>query len=97
MTLQTSVLGSLPRSIGVLNQFRDYDNVYRNPTALALLEQEAKEMILKQENLGLDIGKRRRDPCWTTYWDQHVGQAYRVWERPGAHGGEPHMAQISYG
>ena len=55
MTLQTSVLGSLPRSIEVLNQFRDYDNVYRNPTALAVLEEEAREIILKQENLAMAI------------------------------------------
>ena len=121
MTLQTSVLGSLPRSVQVLNQFRDYDNVYRNPTSLAVLEEEAKEIILKQESLLLDIvndGEIQRSGYFSVfydcfdgymptginvptllddgrYWDHHVGRAYRVWERPSAHGANP--AWLKYG
>ena len=121
MTLQTSVLGSLPRSNEVLNQFRDYDNVFRNPTSLAVLEEEARGNILKQESLGLDIvndGETQRSGYFSVfydcfdgymptginvptllddgrYWDHHVGQAYRVWERPSAHGLNP--AWLKYG
>ena len=72
MTLQTSVLGSLPRSDEVLNQFRDYENVYRNPRALAVLEEEAKEIVLKQESLGLDIvndGEIQRSGYFSVFYD----------------------------
>ncbi len=72
MTLQTSVLGSLPRSVQVLNQFRDYDNVYRNPTALAVLEEGAREIILKQESLLLDIvndGEIQRSGYFSVFYD----------------------------
>ena len=44
MAILTSVLGSLPRSSEVLNQFNDYENVYENPAALAVFEAAAKEM-----------------------------------------------------
>jgi 5-methyltetrahydropteroyltriglutamate--homocysteine methyltransferase len=76
MALLTSALGSLPRSDEVLNQFTDYDNLYNNPTALTVLEDYAKELILKQERIGLDIvndGEVQRSGYFSVFYDSFDG------------------------
>ena len=76
MTLLTSVLGSLPRSEKVLNQFRHYEQVYQNPAVLAILEEEATQIILTQERLGLDIvndGEIQRSGYFSAFYDSFEG------------------------
>jgi 5-methyltetrahydropteroyltriglutamate--homocysteine methyltransferase len=76
MAIPTSVLGSLPRSSQVLDQFNDYENVYTNPAALEVLEAAAKEIILKQESLGLDIvndGEVQRSGYFSVFYDTFDG------------------------